>query len=615
MGLSAVSAAGAATPPATGAGTGASGVPTPDEDGLPRRAPRPRKLSSRVRSPSPTPVTPIAKAPRARAEPSAGATPAAHSAHTTPAAAAASPAAPAPRAAATPSARTPRTKSPTTPATLPVTPANTAADASLSPEEETGPGKRHRRPSTMYRPPEALTSEHKKAPSPPAPASASRAKNGARNKSPGLTVRLARRSEDRAPAPPAEPASAAPAPTPVEQTPATFTRHGERIIPPPRRTVEVSRRADMSGILSPKPVRTASGVWRPLPPMPLEDEDEEEEDDDDDVGSDVVQRSADIARQAWSIAVLGAQPKPNVHSVVLASEAAPAWPPSSAPSNESDGEEDDFHKTMLHDPELDLLTHVPSPSHDGSDASDGVLTDGNVTTPASCAKEGSPGDVAPTRSPSAKLPASEAGSDAVFQHALPLPRSTEAHAHAGSLTLSLPYELCPAPSAAATPPAADGELDADGDTPLTPVHSVTAQERAERASLGARGASPAETLAALLPDTLPSADAPAAPDAPSSPFSPASPLFDDASPSTSDSAPTDATLHLSLSAEPHEEDDAYFASPDEIMALTDLDHAWDSAHLRDDAPRTPHGKRRRCAPEAKCAPAPRRMPRLRSRAS
>ncbi|WFC93745.1 hypothetical protein MBRA1_000368 [Malassezia brasiliensis] len=520
----------------------------------------------------------------------------------------------------------------------------------------------------MYRPPEALTStaDVKKTPSPLTTSSAPRARPTVRHKSPASSTRTQRRSEDRA-TPPAAHADAIPGPlaptghaaeqTPLaapaahERIPATFTRHGERIVPPPRRApTDASRRSDMSGILSPKPVRTATGVWRPVPTLPLagyDAEDDDDEDDEDDGGpvlSDVVQRSAHLAHEAWSLAVLGPTPKRSGDTLPYA--------PSNAPSNESDGEEDDFHKTMLHDPELDVLARVPSPWHDASDVGDGLLTDGHTTTPSSLTTDATPGDVPHTRSPSAKPSGAEATSDAVFQHALPLPRSAEAHTHAGALTLSLPYELCAAPHAAVTPPAAPvDELDADGDTPLTPVHTVTAQERSEWATGegGVRAVSPAESLAAaLVPGTLPSADA-APPalvaDEPSSPFSCASPLFDDASTATSGSSPADATLHYSIAtASKADDDDAYFLSPDEMITLTDLDSAWDSAHLRDtDAPRAaarsaappaasaapaavptraPAAKRRRCAVETHAAaPAPRtpaaarRVPRLRSRAS
>ena len=518
----------------------------------------------------------------------------------------------------------------------------------------------------MYRPPEALTStaDVKKTPSPPVTSTTPRARPAVRHKSPASSTRAPRRSEDRTetsawpPTPVERTAEHAPVTAPVayaalERVPATFTRHGERIVPPPRRApTDAPRRSDMSGILSPKPVRTATGVWRPAPTLPLAGYDAEDDDDDDDdddaVVSHVVQRSAHLAHEAWAMAVLGTAPK-------RPGDALP-YAPSNAPSNESDGEEDDFHKTMLHDPELDVLARVPSPWHSVSDVGDSMLTDGHTTTPSSLTTDATPGDVPRTRSPSAKLPGTEAASDAVFQHALPLPRSAEAHTHAGALTLSLPYELCAVPHAAVTPPAAPvGELDADGDTPLTPVHTVTAQERSERAvgENGARGVSPAESLAAaLVPGTLPSADAapPAlATDVPSSPFSCASPLFDDASTTTSGSSPADATLHYSLAtAAKADDDDAYFASPDEMITLTDLDSAWDSAHLRDtDAPpraaraaaapaaapasagapaavptRSPAAKRRRCAVETHgAAPAPRttaaarRVPRLRSRAS
>lgn len=558
------------------------------EEETPRRAPRSRKLPSRLRSPSPSPVTPMAKAPRCRTE--------------------------TPKDTKDSPALAQRASAPAVPAhTVKTSPA-----PSPSPDpEETGPGKRHRRPSTMYKPPEALTAEQAKAASASPPMPTPRTKNNARNA--------------KSPAPQVRPAPKRATPEPLdrpEHAPATFTRHGERIVPPPRR--EAPRPADMSGIMSPKPVRTATGVWRPLPVTVDEEDDEDDEDEDE---GDVVQRSADLAHQAWSIAVFG-QPKPGaaVKSVVFASDHT--WPPSAAPSNESDGEEDDFHRTMLHDPELDLLTHVPSPSQDGSDASDGVMTDGNVTTPASCAKEGSPLTSEPfgTRSPSVKQSSpdhAEVQSNAVFQHALPVPMRTTESAHAGALTLSLPYDALAAPTPLDTE-SRDPALDADGETPLTPIHTITVQELAERSAPKDKSASPA-ALAALIPPSLPSD---AAPPVARESLHDAAPLFDASASATAPepSAPepahwldptpsqmaTHASLHLTMQEAQGDSDvDTYFSSPEEMMALTDLDLAWDSAHLRDEDKRAPHAKRARRA-DAKCAPArteTRRVPRLRSRAS
>ncbi|PKI84014.1 hypothetical protein MVES_002092 [Malassezia vespertilionis] len=513
-------------------------------------------------------------------------------------------------------------------------------------EEETGPGKRHRRPSSMYRPPEALTSETKKTVA-ALSAATPRPKQTVRTSPKSLSTGLEEDVDTNAPA--------------------TFTRHGERIVPPKRRDA-----AHKSGILSPKPVRTAVGFLRAPPlPIPVEEEEEEEEEDD---FVDVVQRSANLAQQAWSIAMLGKTQKPSgrVNRVVFASEhvVEHAWPPS-AVSVESDGEEDDFHRTMLHDAELDLLARGDTTLE--NDTSDGANTDGNVPTPASCGKERSPS--LSERPPSA-APCSEpceGSGDAVFQHALPVPSPCTVDAtHAGSLTLSLPYDFFHAGPPASYPEtrreSSVAELDVE--TPLTPTHTVTAAEMAE-------GAPPSETLISLLSPSLPSdairQESPMTPaattpthdlgsdyvivdeDGASPNFAPATPEFfapeSVSDPNTETSAeeshgnspnawveeedriPSAAlSLHLGMkfaSRVEIEEVDPFFSAPETIMGLTELDRAWGSAlgseTTSKDTQKRPgaqsmqrHTKRprskRACTPTQPVAES-RRAPRLRSRAA
>ncbi|WFD31353.1 hypothetical protein MSPP1_002388 [Malassezia sp. CBS 17886] len=528
------------------------------------------------------------------------------------------------------------------------------------PPHGTGPGKRHRRPSTMYRPPEALTAEQRRSPPEPSPP-AGRAKGTARHAPKAappppvgirLTGRLARKDADDAggdvldeseqAAPPSAPpsaartaartaASSAPALAPASaplHAPATFTRHGERMLAPVTRHRDETRakRIFMSGAVSPKPVRTAAGLWR-VPAAhaaALADDDEDDDDDDDDV-VDVV---------AWSTLPLDPP--------------ASAWAPSGgadqAPSVcESDAEEDDFHQTMLNDAELDMLARadVASP---GSEVSDGgALTDGHVTTPASCEKESSPGDLPPhsgrasmrsTQSPSHAGDGSAV--DSVFAHALPVPcdRGSEQAAHAGLLTLSLPYDLLAKPGAErtwahgdATEPVAS-DLDTDGDLPLTPMHMLAAAELAGRVDAPDASDDGARKLSALAAASLPSdlsaeerrvsAGCALRPTSPlrqhasplSSPPADRTPFLDDtcASPTlfSADSPPESATpplgpcgdasvawldgdalqpqlattlcLHFGMAQmrRPSDTDDSdtLFSPPETTIPLTDLDLAW-----------------------------------------
>ena len=69
--------------------------------------------------------------------------------------------------------------------------------------------------------------------------------------------------------------------------PPTFTRRGERITEPTRRRQSnngtTTDETYMSGIMSPKPVRTAAGIGR-VGPAPVSDDDDDDDDDDVTVG-------------------------------------------------------------------------------------------------------------------------------------------------------------------------------------------------------------------------------------------------------------------------------------------------------------------------------------------
>ena len=131
--------------------------------------------------------------------------------------------------------------------------------------------------------------------------------------------------------------------------PPTFTRRGERITEPTRRRQSNNGTATdetyMSGIMSPKPVRTAAGIGR-VGPAPVSDDDDDDDGDENEV--DELARNAlhvEFAERAWSVSVQDA-PKSGAHAVAA-----------SAPDVESDGDDDnDFHRTMLLDAELDMLT-------------------------------------------------------------------------------------------------------------------------------------------------------------------------------------------------------------------------------------------------------------------
>lgn len=546
---------------------------------VPRRAPRSRKLPSRLRSPSPKPL----------------------SAHRPDVTRAVSP------AVAAESAPT--------------------SDAKEN-EQETGPGKRHRRPSTMYKPPEALTADMKRA-SPvnvhakpkaagrphPKPLSLVK-KEGEEPRTPTrITLRL-----------PPQSASAAD----DIHTPATFTRRGERMTEPIRK--KVTRVDNETGIMSPKPVRTASGVWRmSTTPLPNPDEDDDEDDDIDDEGAGEVARSTvqlDFAERAWSIA-MSDTPKPILH----------AGEPDLCV--DSDGEEDDFHQTMLHDDELDMLTRVDSPK---DSEEDGPLTDGHITTPASCGAKDSPAEArscSPALSGPALSPPVEGGKDPVFSHALPVPHvlANDPSVHAGSITLSLPFDLTQPvphtnPSMGAGDTVSSPILDAHGETPLTPVHAHVVSTPDEDEDK--------DGLRSLVPPTLPS-DLSQIKPASTPSFSPSSPssnidegpeqtLLDTAFEAAEPAAVSQESSHKEawLNTEPalhmpldDTDMDPFLGAPEKMFALTDLDRAWNLAIDCDtgsaEAPKRPrsvltHGKRRRGA-DGSCATQPRtRMSRLRGRA-
>lgn len=251
-------------------------------------------------------------------------------------------------------------------------PANSVTLNERETSPDYGPGKRHRRPSTMYRPPETLTAA--RASSPP---------------------RRSRRSEDR-PRPvrrSEEPIAIKPAADGIPMEPPTFTRHGERHPRPTRR-------------------RTAPGI-------PVESGDSSSSDDssDDEIG--VVARTPVTIRED-SESVKHISDKESIAEV---------------------SDDEDFHVTMLDDSELDLAP---------SDAT--RCSSEPQSLPPMSTRAPTPESASPT------TPACESR-DEVFSHALPQP-SPPAHegAHAGELTLSLPYH--------------DGELVSKDDAPLLPECSL-----------------------------------------------------------------------------------------------------------------------------------------------
>ena len=591
-----------------------------------RRPPRARRPPPRLRSPSPQPVVaaatpPPRTTPKVRAKPGA----ADPRAPRTPAVDARAPRAPAPAAHTPAPAAVPAEAAPAHAAPDAATPAAhaDAHEASDTPEE-LGPGKRHRRPSTMYRPPEALTTSEQKrtstapvtaSPTPAgAPASSGKAKSARPGKASKGGVRV---KEDAAPT--AAPVRTLPKITILprhsppakvdESAPATFIRHGERIEAP----VPRHRRR------TPEPAPVSASVMEQALPLNDDDDDEEDEEEDEDV--------ADVVARA---------PLPPV-----AHESPPAGP---APLSafESDNEEDDFHETMLDDSELDALDgedESPAPAPRDTPAS------GTRDTPAA---SGAPPAVCAS-SPEAEG-SSTPSHNTVFSHALPppCPLSAERGTHAGQLTLSLPFEN-----------GAVAELTASvGSSPVQGMSKEVLDAHNVSAALLAANTTPSLGADDTLPSELPGASAPEEELATSA----ASPLSDEAeSPSThytspdssreeeeearksegaeDDEAPaaSSVSLHLGIHAEharqPSDQDevDTFFASHT-MMGLTELHRAWDSAQEgaangaksaapRRDAP--PHTKRARAAaPAVTSSPLKRarragdmRTPRLRSRAA
>lgn len=575
------------------------------ETDAPRRAARSRKLPSWLRSPSPTPLS---------------------------------------------AQRPPSDPTRTTPSQSEST--NKSLGTPINNEEahDTGPGKRVRRPNSMYKPPEALTSDSKRALPPNTVPRCKSTSTSLRQKSKSYIqpeessdsptpTRITLRFASRSPQPSSNDL----------QMPPTFTRGGERITQPIRRRQSnngtTSNETYMSGIMSPKPVRTAAGIWR-VGPAPVSDDDDDDDGDENEV--DELARNAlhvEFAERAWSASVQDV-PKSGAPAVAT-----------SAPDVESDGDDDnDFHRTMLLDAELDMLTRVDSPR--GSEY-DGPLTDGHMTTPASSGSKDSPSC---TRSCS---PTSDETKDTVFSHALPVPhsRSSEAGAHAGSLTLSLPYEFAPGmhhvPVQNETT-LASPILDAHGDTPLTPVHTVTAAELAEKSDKEEDKSILPSLVDATLPSDLSRVSPAPTPRLPDSLIGntmtgvatagstnangdlnslPDAPLLDDAFES-SDKSPTpcediiprseiwlDTDTSMKLPLHEDAEVDPLFNAPEKIMALTDLDRVWGSSENlepttcpindRKRSTRNIHtqSKRRRSGNASTCATHPRsHSTRLRSRA-
>lgn len=496
-------------------------------------------------------------------------------------------------------------------------------------EQATGPGKRHRRPSSMYKPPEALTADVKRA-SPvvmhakpktatrphPKPLSLTKREDEELRTPTRITLRL-----------PPQSASA------VDDihTPATFTRRGERMTEPVRK--KVAKADDETGIMSPKPVRTASGVWRMSTTLfPNQDEEEEEEEDDlDEEGAGEVARSTlqlDFAERAWSIA-MSDTPKSILHT------------DEQNLCVDSDGEEDDFHQTMLHDDELEMLTRADSPKDSDEDA---PLTDGHVTTPASCGAKDSPADArscSPALSNSALSPSMEGGKDPVFSHALPVTHvlANDPSVHAGSITLSLPFGLThPTPhqnnGAGVGDTVSSPILDAHGETPLTPVHSHSVSSPDEDEEKDGFCSLVRPTLPSDLSQAKPTLTSSLSPSSPSSNIDegPEQTLLDTAFESAEPTAVsqesshkdvwlnTGPALHMPLD---DTDMDPFLGAPEKMFALTDLDRAWNLAidcnTGSSEAPKRPrsvltHGRQRRRT-DGSCVTQPRtRMSRLRSRA-
>ncbi|KOS16195.1 hypothetical protein Malapachy_3159 [Malassezia pachydermatis] len=496
-------------------------------------------------------------------------------------------------------------------------------------EAALGPGKRHRRPSTMYKPPEALTAEAKRshtaspsmssaaASSPCGSATSVKPKGPkARSKSPTvLPTHVKKEASANDMRTPTKitlrvPPRSVPPPARVDEmhTPATFTRRGERMSEPQRRRHILSSTTSQ-GMLSPKPVRTATGVWRmSVSALPEQEEDASSSDDDSDDDVDEVDHGmAEVARDAMHMQ-LAAQ----AWSLALERSPVPSTMPTEPEGGESEGEEEDFHQAMLRDDELDLLVRTTSPQSSDSDA---VWTDGHVTTPASYGTKESP--VSEMRSCSPQPVSMTPQESTVFAHALPVPHANPAEggAHAGLLTLSLPFEMR-APTSAAAGPMPMHEtggrsspmLDTDGDTPLTPIHTVSVADRENGMGTGSEET---RSLGSLPEPTLPSDLLHATVASPSSPVpapesdvvtmpvvdmasSPDAPLLDATEFAVDDDAGSTphspvhlppqpaAWLHSEPAMHPTPLDDAdmdtYFDAPEKIIALTDLDRAWALVH-------------------------------------
>ena len=410
----------------------------------------------------------------------------------------------------------------------------------------------------------------------------------------------------------------------------------------------------MAGIMSPKPVRTADGVCR-MGMAPVSDDEEDDEEEDhvvDELARDALH--VDFAERAWAISIDDAKYRGGHTEIFCAAAEQGSYGRNEALDignlgdgsrtdagafrdacsggcddyEDDDDDDNDFHQTMLQDAELDMLTRVDSPK--GSEDDD-ALTDGHATTPASCGLKDSPDEIR-----SCTPPMSEETKDTVFAHALPVPhpRTSDSGTHAGSLTLSLPYEFAACTTSTPLP-------DANGETPLTPVHTMTAAELAEMSSC--QDEEKNNGLPALAAPSLPSDLSRDSPN--SAPGSPASPTvyrvsnsgWEDSSaacPTTNqsvnmnftdvqyqehdfhagdsgrlDSLPEPPLLDdvfesSETSPAPHEQDiipknegwlcidtssnvklpshlhddaelDPFFSPPEKMMALTDLDRAWD----------------------------------------
>ncbi|PWO01251.1 hypothetical protein FA09DRAFT_7846 [Tilletiopsis washingtonensis] len=501
----------------TEAANGSSSPLSSDASAAPgrRTTARQRKVPSRLLSPSPPPL-------RSWSGSYASKTKAAAATPTAPQAGRGS--------SATPTAPGSRSKASSSPRGLKSE--QTAAEAAAA-EEALGPGKRKRRPSTMTRPPSTITTAPAVSVSTPAPAPGAGATSNERSSS---IVRIkVRPSKSVSPLPgssdPAAPTSAGPS-SKVRRVPSSASLRQpalpslDEVADDSDGGIAASRAlllaepdddADDSDAAGPTPerlraapsvrssalarfTRTLSGgaAIEPLDPPPLLSRSGEMRSDG---RGHARSRTLDISMFASSSAasgssIWGAPVMPRLGRMSL---------PAASVADDSDGDgddEDDFHQAMLDGGDFDVADDFSDAGRPGwkkSPYATGTTSDEEDTpattprSPQSCAElpvelasKASAVEQAKTASPKEKTTQGAgkeaqdgaAAADSVFVHALP-PSSRRPHTHAGSLTLSLPFDEADAPAAG------DDLAVARGATPLVERKTSKVIESATPASVGA----------------------------------------------------------------------------------------------------------------------------------